>query len=42
MAWIFLSVRKNSRLVTPAPTAASVIARSGDSSVIQMIDMIIE
>ena len=28
-AWIFFSVRKKRMLVTPAPTAASVMARSG-------------
>ena len=36
MAWIFFSVTNRSRLVMPAPTAASVIARSGDSSRIQI------
>ena len=38
MAWIFFSVTNSRRLVMPAPTAASVMARSGDSSRIQMID----
>ena len=40
MARIFLSVIKKSKLVIPAPTAASVIARSGDSKMIQITDMI--
>ena len=34
---IFFRVTKNSMLVTPAPTAASVIARSGDSNRIQIM-----
>jgi len=34
---IFLSVTKKRILVTPAPTAASVIARSGDSRINQII-----
>ena len=40
MLLIFLSVTKNSTPVTPAPTAASVMARSGDLSNAQMIDII--
>jgi hypothetical protein len=40
MAEILRSVIKNRMLVTPAPTAASVIARSGDSSMSHMTDII--
>ena len=36
----FFKVKKSRTLVTPAPTAASVIARSGDSMMNQMIDII--
>ena len=39
MALIFFRVTKNRMLVTPAPTAASVMARSGDSSSIQIMDI---
>lgn len=34
--------QNSSRLVMPAPTAASVMARSGDSSMIQITDMMTE
>ncbi len=40
MARIFFKVIKKSKLVIPAPTAASVMARSGDSNMIQITDMI--
>ena len=39
MASIFFRVTRNRTVVTPAPTAASVIARSGDSSSTQMMDI---
>lgn len=39
MARIRFKVTKNSRLVTPAPTAASVIAKSGDSRSTHIMDM---